>query len=94
MVREIRNDEFEGTYKEDNDRHRAVHKGDMVIMTSRYAVPNEIRGRIFKVMEEPRYKRDKKGRPFLSFDRMTADARYASISFSSPVSGFPKLCVP
>lgn len=60
MVREIRNDEFEGTYKEDNDRHRAVHKGDMVIMTSRYAVPNEIRGRIFKVMEEPRYKKGRK----------------------------------
>lgn len=60
MEREIRNDEFEGTYKEDNDRCRTVRKGDMVIMNTRYAVPNDIRGRIFCVLEEPKYKKGRK----------------------------------
>lgn len=53
-------DEFEGTYKESYDRQRAVHKDDLVIMNTKYTVPNEIRGRIYKVLEEPRFKKGRK----------------------------------
>lgn len=60
MAMEIRKDEFEGTYKEDGDRRRAVHKNDMVIMNAKYAVPNEIKGRIFRVLEEPVYKKGRR----------------------------------
>lgn len=53
-------DEFEGTYKESYDRQRGVHKDDLVIMNTKYTVPNEIRGRIYKVLEEPRFKKGRK----------------------------------
>lgn len=56
----VANDEFEGRYVEDNTKQRTVHKGDFVIMNTRYHVPNDIIGRIYKVLEEPGFKKGRK----------------------------------
>lgn len=54
------NDEFEGQYQEDNTKSRTVHKGDFVIMNRKYPVPDDIIGRIFKVLDEPEYKKGRR----------------------------------
>ena len=49
-------DEFMGIYKEPpTNRIPNIHYGDQVIMTNKYDVPNEIKGRIFTVISAPQY---------------------------------------
>ncbi len=51
----VRADEFLGEYKEQPYNRNQVHAGSRVIMTSRYPVPDSIRGLIWTVLTEPKY---------------------------------------
>ena len=49
-------DEFAGEYKEQPYMHNPnLIVGNKVIMTNKYDVPNEIKGRIWTVTEAPKY---------------------------------------
>lgn len=54
-------DEFAGEYQEYPYPHNPnLFVGDKVIMTNKYTVPNEIKGRIWTVSEAPKYENGKR----------------------------------
>lgn len=56
--RSKKDDEFYGDYVEQPPKaNQVIRVGDMVIMTKKYKVPDEIVGRIWKVIREPKYER-------------------------------------
>lgn len=64
-------DEFAGRYHEQvTKRTQNIAAGDKVIMTSRYEVPNEIIGRIWTVMSDPKYKN---GKRYVALDGYNGD---------------------